>query len=262
MVRNISKGTTQIVKIHIGDKSKKEEPKKKRTYKRKPKKPFGGTGNNPVIGQPFLGSPPMLPLPPMPPIQRAGWGFEPPQQIRRAEEPAIQRIENQQINIAPSRQIRDYVAQMLEQANPRLEYQPEVRIEEVPEPKVRIEEPPAPIEVPPAPLVSSLPAVPESSTKESKKKKPIVAPAQARVVLIDEEDEQPVRVHATKTVEELRSLRDNGIITADYLNKYNVKTAKAGDMTLLQLASRLGISVPRALQNSKEALVYHILGNL
>lgn len=255
MVRNISKGTTQIVKIHIGDKGgkgKEEPPKKKRQYKRKPKKPIMplGTGNMPFTGMPLLGNPPLMP---MPPISRMGWTVE-PLQIKRAEEPPIHRIEHNQMNIInqPPRQIRDYVAQMLEQQQnaPRIEEMPE-------EPKsMRIEEPPAPIEEPQQPLVSALPSA------EKKKRKPPVAkqeePQYAQISLIDEE-ELPT---AMKTGDELRALRDSGVITAEYLNQYNIKKVKEGQMSLFQLASKLGIPVPQAVRNSKTATIKYIIDHL
>jgi hypothetical protein len=252
MVRNITKGgTTQIVKIHIGDKGKKEEPKKKRTYKRKPKKPVmpSGTGNSPWTGVPLLGSPPMQP---MPPISRMGWSVEPLQQIRRLDEPPIQRIEhNQQMNfINPPRQLRDYVAQMLEQSSPP-------RIEYVAEPKsMRIEEPASPVEVPQEPLVPSLP-----SSEKRPRPKPPVSDFPIPPIEIPAEEE-PYNPTATKTGDELRSLRDRGLITAEFLNQFNSKRAKEGNMTLLQVANRLGIPIPRGVANTKSAIIQHILENL
>lgn len=260
MVRNITKGgATQIVKIHIGDKSKKgEEPKKKRTYKRKPKRPMApsGTGNMPWTGAPMLGQAPQ------PAFSRLGWAIE-PLQIRRQEEPAIQRIEhNPQMNIIyPPRQMRDYVAQMLEQSNanyPRIEEVPEA-----PEMQRRIEAPPKPVEEPEQPLVKALPEaeVPVSVEKRKKPKPPVgqlPEPAYAEINLIDEEEE-PTR---TRTVQELQELRDSGVITAEWLGKFNAKKAKEGNMTLLNVASKLGIPIPRTIQASKQSTINHILNNL
>lgn len=234
MVRNISKGTTQIVKIHIGDKGKKEEPKKKRKYTRKPKKPSGGGGGG-YHSAPWVGEPLLQQAPVPAPYARQGWTLE-PLQIKRAEEPKIERIEhNPQMNIIyPPREIRSYVAQMLEQANAP-------RVEEVEEPKQRRIEAPAqiqPIEEPSQPMIEALP----------------VAEEQPNVV------ESPIRM---RTAQEIQELRQSGLIDRDFLNRFNVKKkTREGDMTLLQVASKLGIPVGRTLQNSKDLLINHILANM
>lgn len=253
MVKNITKsgGTTQIVKIHIGDKGKKEPPKKKRTYKRKPKNPIipSGTGNQPWTGQAQLDQ---LPLPA---FSRQGWTIEPLQQIRRLEEPPIQRIENSpQMNIIyPPRQIRDYVSQMLEQSSnfngPR--------IEEVPEVPQRIEAPAKPVEEPFVPLLPSLPSLPSVPSEKVERRK--------KVVDVSDEEEEFVKRDEGRRKElsasEIQELRDKGLITKDWLEGFTNNKYRAGEMNLRQIGSKLGIPIPKSV-TTKSQLVNAILSGL
>lgn len=237
---------TQIVNVNLDDRLAKK--KKKRVYKRKPKK-ITGTGLAPVLGSAQFGQ---IPIPA--PFARQGWTLE-PIVAKQLEAPPMRRIEQQpQMNLVlPPREIRDYMGRMLEsQFNVGGASRP--FIEEMPpsqpaSPKGRADKPPSPL-VPsqqPPPLVLS-PAV---KIDEEKK--------QERPPMIVEDNARRIQ-----SAQELQAIRDEGGLTAPFLKQF-VKAkakAKAGEMSLEQIASLLGIPISQKMRDgSKDAVIKYILEN-
>jgi len=236
---------TQIVKVSIGDRVAK---KKKRVYKRKPKKTIG-TGLAPVLGSAQFGQ---IPIPA--PFARQGWTLE-PIVAKQLEAPPMRRIEQQpQMNLVlPPREIRDYMGRMLEsQFNVGGASRP--FIEEMPpsqpaSPKGRADKPPSPLVPPqqPPPLVLS----PAIKLDEEKK--------QERPAMVIEDNARRIQ-----SAQELQTIRDEGGLTAPFLKQF-VKAkakAKAGEMSLEQIASLLGIPISQKMRDgSKEGVIKYILEN-
>jgi len=231
---------TQIVKVNIGDRVAK---KKKRVYKRKPKKPTG-TGLAPVLGSAQFGQ---IPIPA--PFARQGWTLE-PVIAKQIEAPPMRRIEQQpQMNLVlPPREIRDYMGRMLESQfnGPRIEEMPPSL---PPSPKGRAEKPPSPLlpSQQPPPLV--LPPAVKIDEEKKEERPPMVI------------EENPRRI---QSAQELQTIRDEGGLTAPFLKQF-VKAkakAKAGEMSLEQIASLLGIPISQKMRDgSKDAVIKYILEN-
>lgn len=242
---------TQIVKvINIGDRVAK---KKKRVYKRKPKKTMPtGTGLAPVLGTAQFGQ---IPIPA--PFARQGWTLE-PIIAKQVEAPPIKRIEQQpQMNLVlPPREIRDYMGRMLESqfnvggANrPIIEEMPP---SPPPSPKGRAEKPVSPL----VPSQQPPPLVLPPAVKLEEEKKQEERPS---IVLIDEKNPRYLR-----SAQELQEIRDEGGLTAPFLRQFvkQKAKAKAGEMSLEQIASLLGIPISQKMRDgNKEAVITYILEN-
>jgi len=277
MNQKVNQKATQIVKVNIGEiKTKRRRVKRKAKAK---KTAITGTGNLPFLGTPQYGQ---VPIPA--PFARQGWTLE-PVIAKQIEQPPIQRIEQQPpMNLTlPTREIRDYMGRMLESQfningrsqpiieevqtappSPRAEKPALPVLPSLPAPEKqplgRAEKPASPLLLPQQPPPLMLPQgikifLPPKEDKEEKEEKK----EEKRVELVEKERSK----RSSLTAEEMQELRNEGKLTREFLNQFvkSRSSAKEGEMSLEEIATKLGLYVPSKNKKLKGDLITYILEN-